>query len=225
MLEILPALLGIALIDSLNPSALALTLTLLSTQKSPTRYVLSYVLGIFLTYFALGLALAFGATWFLGQFGQIFEHPIAYAIQGVLGAGLFIYSFFMPGASKQPKKERKFPVGKHPLVWMGLGVTITVVEFSTAVPYLGAIGLLATKALTPLWIVSFLGLYNLIFVLPPLALLLIYLLLRTRMQETIEKLNTKIQKEMAATLPWIIGIIGFLLLADSLRFFGVFGIH
>ena len=58
-LDLLPALLGIALLDSLNPSALVVALWLLSRAHAAPR-LLAYVGGILVAYLALGVAMMLG---------------------------------------------------------------------------------------------------------------------------------------------------------------------
>ena len=60
---LLPALLSLALLDSLNPSALVVALWLLSRPHSALR-LLAYVGGILIAYLGLGVAmmLGFGAA-------------------------------------------------------------------------------------------------------------------------------------------------------------------
>ena len=58
-LDLLPALLGLALLDSLNPSALVVALWLLSRAHAAPR-LLAYVGGILVAYLGLGVAMMLG---------------------------------------------------------------------------------------------------------------------------------------------------------------------
>lgn len=208
---------GLALLDSLNPSALAVTLYLL-TQRRPALNVPAYVAGIFCAYFAAGVLLMLGLEVFLAWAGEQLQNPTAYAIQGALGAGMLIYSFAADTKCAEQPPQR-LPRSLNLGVLFLLGITITGVELSTALPYLGAIGILTNANLAPAQWLPLLLAYNVIFVLPPLLLLATHTLFGARH----EGLQAKLQKGGRELFLWIIGIIGFFLLADSLRYFEFFG--
>lgn len=95
--------------------------------------------------------------------------------------------------------------------------TITAAEFPTAFPYLGAISILNSLELPFLgWLPLLLG-YNLIFVAPPLLLFGAYRVFGSRHRVWFERYEKRLKHEARETMLWIIGIVGFLLLADALR--------
>src|ERR671910_250692 len=59
-MELLPAIVGLAVVDSINPSALLATIVLLLRGRPARPLVAVYVAAILLTYFAVGLALTLG---------------------------------------------------------------------------------------------------------------------------------------------------------------------
>lgn len=101
------ALLGLALLDSLNPSALAMTLYLLTTGARTGR-VLTYIAAVFVTYFAIGLGLMLGLGALLGTFQGVFETTAAYLVQAVIGAAMLSYSFLL-NREAQDGEETKAP--------------------------------------------------------------------------------------------------------------------
>lgn len=214
---------GLALLDSLNPSALAVTLYLLLAGKSIAPKVLTYVAAVFLAYFGIGALLMLGLGAVVAGFGEYFESPVAYGIQGVIGAAMLLYSFLAPGG-KDKGTATRLPRSQRLGAIFLLGLTITVVEFSTALPYLAAIGILTNADLAAAQWLPILIAYNLIFVSPPLLLLLAYRLSGDRLQARFARYRERLQKEARATWLWIVGILGFLLLVASLRYFGFFGL-
>ncbi|MGF1473352.1 MAG: GAP family protein [Rubrobacteraceae bacterium] len=219
MSVLLVSLFGLALLDSLNPSALAVTIYLLLAGRPYGGKILSYVAGVYATYLALGILIMVG----LGSVGGYLESPTAYAIQGVIGALLFLYVIFAPD-----KPRRGKPAVRQPRSWnLGalflLGVTVTVVEFSTAFPYLGAIALMTSSGLSLVEWLPILVVYNAIFILPPLVLLATYSVFGSRMEARFQRLRERFVDGSRETLLWIVGIVGFILLADSLVFFDFFG--
>lgn len=215
----LASLFGLALLDSLNPSALAVTIYLLLQGKSYAGKVLTYVSAVFLSYLGVGILLMLG----LGSVWGYVDGPVAYAVQGVVGVLLLGYAIFAPDKPRGEKKVRAPRSARLPAIFL-LGVTITLVEFSTAFPYLGAIAILTNAEMVVAGWLPILAAYNVIFVLPPLLLLVVYRVFGSRMKERFERLRDRFQNGSRATLLWVLGIVGFLLLADSLAFFDFFGL-
>ena len=221
MIGSLLALLGLALLDSLNPSALALTLYLVTTGARASR-VLTYIAAVFITYFMVGLLLLLGLTSLLSTFQGAFESTASYIVQAVIGAAMLIYSFSPNKRGEAEAVETKAPRSQGFVAMFLLGVTITVAEFPTAFPYLGAIGILDSLRLPFLsWLLLLLG-YNLIFVAPPLLLFGTYRLFGNRYEAWFKRYEKRLKYEARETMLWTVGIIGFLLLGDALRRLEVF---
>lgn len=105
-----------------------------------------------------------------------------------------------------------------------LGVTVTAAELPTAFPYLGAIGILNGLGLSPSGWLPLLLAYNLIFILPPLLLFGAHRFLSERYRGWFARYEKRLEREARETMLWIVGIVGFLLLADALRYFNFFGL-
>jgi cytochrome c biogenesis protein CcdA len=199
---LLVAVLGIALIDSLNLSAIAVTLYLLAGPSYVPR-VLTYLAAVFSAYFTIGVLLMLGLTTAATAVGDAFLAAPANAAR-----------------QRPPRRPRSMHLGA---VFV-LGLTITVVEFSTALPYLGAIGLLTNAGVAPARWVPTLVAYNLIFVLPPFLLLVAYRLWGARLQRRFEGYRERLQRGSREAWLWILGLVGVVLLVDSLRYFDFFGL-
>lgn len=211
-------LLGLALLDSLNPSALAVTIYLLLQGRSYVPKVLAYISAVFASYLVIGVLLMLG----LGSLWEYVEGPGAYAVQGVVGALLLGYAFMAPG--KPRETETRTPHSRGLAALFLLGATVTVVEFSTAFPYLGAIAIMTNADLAPAQWLPVLVAYNAIFVLPPLTLLAVYGVFGARIRGRLGRLRERFESGSRETLLWILGLVGFFLLADSLSFFDFFGL-
>lgn len=219
---VLLSILGLAIVDSINPSAIAVTLYLV-TKKKFTAQVLAYVLGIFCTYLTIGVLLTLGLSSLLGIFGEIFKSEAAYWVQLVVGVMLLAYAVFgNPFASKQPKPERRPSSQKLSALFM-LGVGISVVEFATALPYLAAIGILIQLDIALIFKVFILLGYNIVMVLPPLLLLVAARFGAERWQAKFEWLRQKVAKGAQEALYWLFGIVGLFLIAQAVKYFGWIG--
>jgi cytochrome c biogenesis protein CcdA len=165
-LALAAALLGIALVDSLNPSALVVT-TLLLAGADPFRRSLAYIAGIAVTYYLVGVAVALGASNALSAAVESLQRPaVGFGIEAALGLLLVGFAVRTPRREDAPPRVRGVSL---PAAFL-TGVTITAVESTTALPYIGALTALV-RAEVPLGqTLVVLVAYNLVFVLPPLLL-------------------------------------------------------
>lgn len=219
MVGTLASLLGLAVLDSLNPSALAVTIFLLLGERPYAAKVLAYVSAVFASYFGIGVLVMLG----LGSLWEHVEGPAVYAVQGGAGALLLCYALLAPDKPRQRAGERSPRARGLGGVFL-LGVTITVVEFSTAFPYLGALAILTGADLGAAGWLPILLVYNVVFVAPPLLLMALYGAFGAGVRGRLERLRGRLEGGSREALFWISGIVGFFLLADSLVYFDFFGL-
>jgi threonine/homoserine/homoserine lactone efflux protein len=221
-MELLPAIVGLAVVDSINPSALLATVALLLRGRRARPLVVVYVAAVLLTYFAIGLALTLG----LGLTPEaLIQSDAAYLAQGLLGAAMLAYAVLAPGRGREraPTGPRRLPAAGRPAAVFALGMAVTVLELPTAFPYLGAAGAIVRADLGVGEWLPLLATYNLIFVLPPLVLLAGHVALGDRAVALLERLRDRLGGAAREGLLWLLGLVGFFLLADALRHFGVIG--
>lgn len=216
------ALLGLALVDSINPSALLVTLYLLR-RPAPVRTVTAYMVGVFASYLTVGIWLVLGFDALLTRFSDALWSPGAFAVQGVTGAAMLLYSF-KPVRSDGGEAGQRAASAAGLAGLFALGVAMTVVELTTAMPYLAATGML-TYWQWPVhrWLTALVA-YNLVFIAPPFALLAASLLLGRRFEGRMAAMREKLEKTGQEAALWIIGIVGFYLLFDALAYFDFFGL-
>ena len=219
MSALLPSLIAIAALDSLNPSAIALQVYLLGTTKPIPRSI-AFVIGIFLAYWTSGLLAVLGLDRLIQTVivnsGFSLSTPLFYIIQFLTGIILLIVGVTLriPTQSEPAKAPQKLNLAKTFL----LGMSVTILEFPTALPYFAAIEQIVRANLDLLSTMSILALYNLIFVLPPIALIVIYLFFHR--QSFALTLLQRINRSIAVYSPHIIRFLilglGIFLIADSL---------
>lgn len=214
--------LGLALLDSVNPSALLVTFYLLTQPRAGVR-VGVYLSAIFVTYLGVGVALMLGLGALLSALGGALESPVAYVLQGGVGGAMLLYSLLTPPKPERPLATPSLGAGSLSAVFL-LGMTVTALELPTAFPYLGAIGILTNAGLRAVQWLPILLLYNLLFILPPALLLAAHRALGSRLEARFARWRGRLQREARETMLWIVGIVGFFLLADAVRYFGVFGV-
>jgi len=198
----------LAVIDSINPSAIVVTLWLLSVarEQAPVQ-VAAYVGAIFVTYLLLGVMVVAGIGVVLPSFGDVLRRPPGLIVQSLIGLALLVYG--LTASAKPPSS----PVVSRPstrtfaaLVLLGVGVT--VMELPTAIPYFAAIALIVEAELPIRVWAPLLGLYNFIFVLPPIALLVGHLAFQKRLAEPYAALRQRLESGARGMMLWVAGLVG-----------------
>ena len=172
--ELIITALGLAIVDSINPSALVMTVVLLAATGG-ARGPLVYVAGIFITYLAIGIGVLLGVgTGARGALERLLEpsRPL-YAAELAVAVAAGAWSVRALRRGREPRAPAP-PPRATPARLLLLGATVTAIESTTAVPYLAALALLVrADAPVPAGLVV-LGAYNALFVLPPLALIALW---------------------------------------------------
>lgn len=215
-IELLLSIGGLALLDTLSPATIGVTVYLLLTEtKHLASRLLIYLLTVAGFYFSVGIMLMLGMGVLLESVASLFQSRAISWVIFIIGAGLFIASFYTPQKSKaelpRPKSKSRFSM-------VALGFTTALIEVGTALPYFAAIGLMTTADLIPYqWLPVMAG-YNFIMVLPPLILYLLYLLFGRMMQRPLERLQVRIAKSSGSALSWVLCIVGLILILNSLDY-------
>ncbi|MFO7246426.1 MAG: GAP family protein [Thermaerobacter sp.] len=217
-METLLAIGGLALLDSINPSALLATLYLLKRSR-PAAAVTTYMAGVFVTYFTVAVLLMLGLEAFVRRFEDALYSPAAYAVQLLLGAAMLVYSFVAdPKKGAGPRQDRITGVAGFAALF-ALGVVITLVEMTSAFPLFAAVGVLTYQQWPiRLWLPVLVG-YTVIFVLPPFLLLFLHQVVGRRLERRFAGLQQRLERAGHEAVLWIIGIIGFYLTMDAVGYF------
>lgn len=207
-------LVALAALDSLNPTTTAFQIYLLSTPKPVFRSV-AFVAGVFITYWAAGLAVVLG----LGQLNVNIQLPTlaGYIIQLIVGIVLFLVGWHLQESA--PKEQTKRPAQLTVIQAFLIGGAATLWDFPTALPYLAAIERISKMQFDLLTTISVLAIYNTIFVLPLIALLGIYLYLGDRSGNLIFAINRSLQKWGHKILRVLLIGLGILAVIDAIAFF------
>jgi len=88
---------GLALLDTLSPTIIGVTLFLILTDnRNLTARLLAYLLTVGLLYFSLGIIMMLGLNFIIEAFSNIFQNKIVSWIVFIVGVILFTASFFIP---------------------------------------------------------------------------------------------------------------------------------
>ena len=214
MHALLTSLVAIAALDSLNPTATAIQVFLLSTPKPIARSI-AFIVGVFTAYWMVGLLITLGVgeaiAVLVNQIGLAFPGSI-YGLQFILGVVLLVISWKFNFNEKRTERRPQKLTLTYTFV---LGLAVTIWEFPTALPYLAAIQQIIRANLDWLSIIAILGLYNLIFVFPLIVLLGIYILLQGRSTALLHRINRAIEQWGPSILRVVLIVLGAALVLDS----------
>ena len=211
---LLLSLIGIAMLDSLNPSIILLTLYLLST-RNPAKRTATYIAGVFLTSWALGLLVYFGLGAVFSVIISDVLNASAWRVYGLelVAAVILIYVSVSMKTSSGAKLKKK-PKSISPKATFALGAGATFIEFSTAAAYLAAIAVLTKAEPSALYAVFSLGIYNVIYIGIPLIFFGIYLVKRDKAKPILAGLNEKVSYYIRKIAKVLFFLLGLILLAD-----------
>lgn len=199
------SLVGIALFDSLNPSLFLAQFYLIATPK-PVPRLLSYIAGVLVVNFFSGLLLLSGAQALMATFLQNLGGGILYGSQLVLGLGLLLFGISF-GASSKTNHEPKKPRSLSPAHTFLLGMVVMFNEITTALPYFFAVERISSAQLPVFGDLLALVLYNLVFALPLLGFLMLFLIFRQRFAGKLERVGQAVQRWTPRIVKY--GSVGF----------------
>ena len=127
--------------------------------------------------------------------------------QSLVGLALLVYS--LTASAKGPASPVvSLPSARTYAALVLLGVSVTAMELATAIPYFAAIALIVEAQLPIRAWLPLLGLYNLVFVFPPIALLVGYLVFQKRLTERYAALRQRLERGARETMLWVAGLVG-----------------
>lgn len=206
---------GLALLDSLSVGTLVIPILMLLNPRIRAGSVLLYLAVLAAFYLAVGVALLAGALAILPAVGDAGASPVLLWVQLAVGALLFLASFFVGPDGERRRTDRVAAwSARLESVANGRGVvalafTAGVLEVATMVPYLGAIGLLASASTGPPAKGAVLSAYVVVMCLPAGALVLLRSAAGQRAAPALRRLGDWLAEQAAATFPWLIGLLGW----------------
>lgn len=210
MLRRIGVAVSVGLADSLNPSTVGPALYM-ATVPGPAWRVTQFTLGVFGVNFAAGIVLTIGPGRLL--LGLV-PHPqgtVRHVIELVAGLVLLAAAVALwLGRRRLTRRELPGMGGKGGSAWVA-GASIAAIELPTAAPYFAVIaGIVASNATIPeeIWL---LALYNVAFVLPLVAIVLVLLVAGERAGSLLEKGGAWLQRRWPVVLAGLLLFVGAVL--------------
>ena len=200
----------------ISPAIIGVTVyVLLVAKRKHSKLIITYLITVIFFYFWTGVILMLGLDIVFSSFANAFSSNTAKIVMTSIGAILLVGSWFVP-----KKKVEKTPKPRELKVkaMIGLGITTSLLEVATAIPYFASIGIMISHNFTFFeWLPVLLG-YNILMVAPALVLLFLYKLFRRSMHRPLKNLQATFQKNTSSTLSWIMFFVGLILLINGGNF-------
>lgn len=184
---------GLALLDSLNPATLvAVTLILLGSRRRPILEAVAFVVGAFACVFVLGLIVYLGADAAADAVdgGLVWLRRAAFGLAAVL---LLVAA--VRALRPRQRAQLGLPTWFNPATAAGLGVVTTGADLPNAFPYFIAIERLVNAHVPTSHGVLTLAVYAAIYCLPCLLLLGLGLSHGDRVRRPLQKLHDRFGSE------------------------------
>jgi hypothetical protein len=212
----LMTLLGLALVDSTSLGTIGVPI-FLTVARTPVRRVVLYLATITVFYFVVGVALLLGINSALTVIGSVFESRAALVVQLFAGAALFVLSFRFDARKRAGRPKRSWePKNGSASSMVGLALTAGIVEITSMVPYIAAIGMLIGSDLSTLARIGIIAGYTTVMALPALALLGLSRIGAPWVDRLLEWAGKWIERNAEGMLGWMLGIVGFFLAANAI---------
>jgi cytochrome c biogenesis protein CcdA len=211
------SIMGIALLDSLNPSLFLAQFYLLTTPK-PAWRIVTYIAGILVVNFVGGLLIFGGLRQVVTLLFDNLDVTLGFGLQLLLGAAALGFGIFYKVVRSAPE-EGKQPKSLHPAQTFVFGMVVMINELTTALPYFVAIERLTEANLPALGTVGMLALYNLVFALPLFGFLAAFLMLRQQFLTQINRISEWVQVWTPRLFKWAAVLFGAVLVANAAAYF------
>jgi len=213
MIELIPGLAPLLIVDVLNPVLFALLVLAVSSEK-PLANSIAFLAGHTSAYFVSGVVIALG----LEQITDRLSHPLPVDFAIELIIGLFcVWAAFKSRDGKA--SEEKNPEGQlTPAYCFGYGAIINFIGVPFALPYFAAIDQILKADLTVESSVLVLAIYNIAYVVPFLLVPVAVAVVGDSCKPVLEKINNLLGGLVDKLMPILLFLIGAALTADAISY-------
>lgn len=214
MVELLPTLIPILLVDALNPILFAM-LVFAAGSGRPVTNSSALLLGHTVAYFAAGIALSLGIEQMAERLAN--PHRIDFIISGLVGIGLLWMVL--------PTKKNGAPTAKEPeweltpMKCLGFGAVVNFIGIPFALPYFAVVDQVMKANLSMPESITILAGYNIAYALPFVVVPLMVGISGENAKPLLEKINSFLAGASDIMMPWMLGLLGLALVTDSVVYF------
>jgi len=213
MLELYSILFTILLTDILNPVLFAFIIYSLGTPK-PVLNSSMMLLGHTISYSGAGFVVAYA----IKAVSDRLANPLSidFVISFFIGLALIYFAqnlFFAKPKKQEIKKQSLTPIKSF-----FMGAIVNLIGMPFAIPYFAAIDQVLKADMSFFQSVLALGIYNVVYALPFLAIVVFYIVYGERSKGTLGRINDKIEMISAKLMPILLFVIGIFLVVDALKY-------
>ncbi|WP_406231253.1 GAP family protein [Nocardia sp. NBC_01009] len=215
------ALIGLALVDSTSIGTLIVPVwLLLAPQRPPARRMLVYLAAITAFYFLVGVLGLFVVDSGLERFRDAARSPWLLVPQLALGVALFAVSWRFDSTKRRARGELDRTAAWRTRVLASqssvaglavLALSAGTLEVFSMVPYLAAIGLLATSHLSIVSSVILLAGYCVVMAGPALVLIAARTMWHSRIEPLLVRIDNFLSRHADSATGWALAIAGIVL--------------
>ncbi len=213
MIELLPNLIPLLVVDVLNPVLFALMIVAVGTDK-PLANSTAFLAGHTGAYFISGIIIALGLEKITARLDN--PQPVDFIIELLIGL-LLLWAALASCEGKA--SEEKKPEGElTPVYCFGYGAVVNFIGVPFALPYFAAVDQLLKAGLSTESSLLVLAFYNAAYALPFLVVPIMVALMGDSSKPILEKINDVLISLVDRLMPILLLILGAALSADALVF-------
>ena len=211
MLRRIGVAISVGLADSLNPSTVGPALYLATVRKRVWR-VTQFTLGVFSVNFVVGLVLTIGPGRLLLGLVPHPQRTVRHVIELVAGVILLLVAVALwRGPRSLARRELPMRSGSGGGSALLAGASIAAVELPTALPYFAVIAAIVASSASVPQEIGLVALYNVAFVLPILAIIVVLLVAGDRADPWLQKGGAWLQRRWPVVLASLLLFVGSVL--------------
>ena len=217
MQHLLLLVVGVGLVDSMNPTTLVPGVYL-AAGKSPVKALGGFIVGFFAVNLAAGILVALGPGKYLLD---LFPHPgteAKHLIEITVGGILIVLAGIL-WIKRQSVAKHVSNTDRLQRSSLVVGAGIAIVEFPTAIPYLAVIAALVESGESIPAQIVLLVLFNFCFLLPLFLILGARVVAGDRVRGWLERMKASVDRFLATLVPGLVLLVGLVVLA-----IGVYGL-
>jgi len=213
MIDLLPNLIPLLVVDVLNPMLFALMLVAIGTSK-PFANSIAFLAGHTASYLVSGIIIALGLEWILDRLEN--PLPVDFVLELLVGLACLWAAL---AARDGKASEQKEPEGElNPVYCFGYGAVINFIGVPFALPYFAVVNQVMKANLSVESSLLALALYNAAYALPFLLVPIAVAAIGDRSKPVLEKINAMLVKLVDTFMPILLLLVGVALTADALSF-------
>jgi threonine/homoserine/homoserine lactone efflux protein len=213
MLELIPSLIPLLIVDILNPVLFALLVVAVGTER-PIANSSAFLAGHTIAYFVSGIVIALG----LERITARLDNPQAIDFFVELAIGVLCLWAALAARGGKASEERR-PEGElTPVSCFTYGAIVNFIGVPFALPYLAAIDQILKANLSAEASIVMLGAYNLSYALP-FAMVPLFVAIRgDASKPMLEKISSVLVRIADKVMPLLLLLLGIALIADAISY-------